>query len=137
MTPLEQENANLKKELKTSREAYSLLGQDKEKKLKTDLKAKDVEITNLGFKVGELERLRASDKTLLLAEFKESPEFVQIIAEHIFAHMDSLEVQQKIAKYWDDGFEAFRHAAQTTFLDQDFPIIQPGEDDSSTATQTP
>ncbi|KAL7000780.1 hypothetical protein U1Q18_001931 [Sarracenia purpurea var. burkii] len=41
---------------------------------KADLKAKDVGIVNLGFKVRELEWLRASDKASLLVEFKETLE---------------------------------------------------------------
>ncbi|KAL6982497.1 hypothetical protein U1Q18_052509 [Sarracenia purpurea var. burkii] len=36
-----------------------------------------------------------------------------------------------------DGFKAFRQAAQSTFPDQDFLIIQPEEDDTSTLVSTP
>ncbi|KAL6983071.1 hypothetical protein U1Q18_016463 [Sarracenia purpurea var. burkii] len=99
ITPVEKENAHLKKKLSVSRKAYALLGQDKEekKKFEADLKAKDAEITNIGFKIRELELIRASDKTSLLTEFKETPELTQIMIDRNSSHMDSLKKVSKLS----------------------------------------
>ncbi|KAL6997834.1 hypothetical protein U1Q18_007959 [Sarracenia purpurea var. burkii] len=45
--------------------------------------------------------------------------------------MESDDIQFTMAKHYDEGFEAFHYDTQTLYLEQDFSVIQPEEDDAS------